>query len=82
MLQCNANLYLPSQCLGVYKPEITWDSVMKCVTGDQGNKLMHGNAVKTNALKPPHGYVPWITINGVRKFIYFFLFYIYKDFFF
>ncbi|XP_067309864.1 gamma-interferon-inducible lysosomal thiol reductase [Pseudorasbora parva] len=51
-------------CLGIYNPEITWDSVMKCVKGDQGNKLMHENAVKTNALKPPHQYVPWITING------------------
>nr|E7E2N8.1 RecName: Full=Gamma-interferon-inducible lysosomal thiol reductase; Flags: Precursor [Carassius auratus]ADU02196.1 gamma-interferon-inducible lysosomal thiol reductase [Carassius auratus] len=51
-------------CLGVYFPDTTWDSVMKCVTGDEGNKLMHQNALKTNALKPPHEYVPWITING------------------
>ncbi|KAK9979443.1 hypothetical protein ABG768_012874 [Culter alburnus] len=51
-------------CLGVYFPEVTWDSVMECVKGDQGNKLMHENAVKTKALKPPHEYVPWITING------------------
>ncbi|KAK2901005.1 hypothetical protein Q8A67_009120 [Cirrhinus molitorella] len=51
-------------CLGVYFPNTTWDSVMKCATGDEGNKLMHQNALKTNALKPPHEYVPWITING------------------
>ncbi|XP_073705091.1 gamma-interferon-inducible lysosomal thiol reductase [Garra rufa] len=51
-------------CLGVYFPETTWDSVMKCAKGDEGNKLMHQNALKTNALKPPHEYVPWITING------------------
>uniref|UniRef100_A0A9J7XWC8 Gamma-interferon-inducible lysosomal thiol reductase n=3 Tax=Cyprinus carpio TaxID=7962 RepID=A0A9J7XWC8_CYPCA len=51
-------------CLGVHFPDTTWDSVMKCVTGDEGNKLMHQNALKTNALKPPHQYVPWITING------------------
>ncbi|KAG1969616.1 gamma-interferon-inducible lysosomal thiol reductase [Pimephales promelas] len=64
-MESGANVLKAAQpCLGVYKPEKTWDSVMKCVTGDQGNKLMHGNAVKTNALKPPHEYVPWITING------------------
>lgn len=68
-MQCNANLCLLSQCLGVYFPDTTWDSVMKCVKGDEGNKLMHQNALKTNALKPPHEYVPWITINGVRTSI-------------
>ncbi|KAF4117228.1 gamma-interferon-inducible lysosomal thiol reductase [Onychostoma macrolepis] len=51
-------------CLGVYFPDTTWDSIMTCVKGDEGNKLMHQNALKTNALKPPHEYVPWITING------------------
>ncbi|XP_051990350.1 gamma-interferon-inducible lysosomal thiol reductase-like [Xyrauchen texanus] len=51
-------------CLGIYKPDITWDSIMECVKGDLGNKLMHENAMKTDALKPSHQYVPWITING------------------
>ncbi|XP_051984901.1 gamma-interferon-inducible lysosomal thiol reductase [Xyrauchen texanus] len=51
-------------CLGIYNPKITWASIMECVNGDLGNKLMHGNAMKTDALKPPHQYVPWITING------------------
>ncbi|XP_059419704.1 gamma-interferon-inducible lysosomal thiol reductase-like [Carassius carassius] len=51
-------------CFEVYFPDEKWDSVMACVNGDKGNELMHQNAVKTNALKPPHQYVPWITING------------------
>ncbi|TRY58949.1 hypothetical protein DNTS_033922 [Danionella cerebrum] len=51
-------------CLQVYRPDVTWGSIMECVKGDQGNILMHENALKTNALNPPHQYVPWITING------------------
>ncbi|XP_063075217.1 gamma-interferon-inducible lysosomal thiol reductase [Engraulis encrasicolus] len=51
-------------CLELYSPSSKWDNIMTCVKGDQGNKLMHQNAVITKALKPPHKYVPWITING------------------
>ena len=29
-----------------------------------GKKLMHQLATKTAHLKPPHNYVPWLTING------------------
>ncbi|XP_036940762.1 gamma-interferon-inducible lysosomal thiol reductase isoform X2 [Acanthopagrus latus] len=51
-------------CTKLYKPDLNWGDVMKCVNGDQGNQLMHQNALKTKALNPPHDYVPWVTING------------------
>eukprot|EP00063_Salmo_salar_P070693 XP_014045528.1 PREDICTED: gamma-interferon-inducible lysosomal thiol reductase-like [Salmo salar] len=52
------------KCVELYDPNTKWDSIMTCVKGDQGNQLMHQNAVKTGALKPAHDYVPWIVING------------------
>ncbi|CAB1325984.1 unnamed protein product [Coregonus sp. 'balchen'] len=55
------------KCVALYDPNTKWDSIMTCVKGDQGNQLMHQNAVKTGALKPAHNYVPWIVINGVSS---------------
>ncbi|XP_059847281.1 gamma-interferon-inducible lysosomal thiol reductase-like [Hypanus sabinus] len=51
-------------CLKVYEPNVTWSVIENCVKGDLGNKLMHENAERTSALRPPHNYVPWILVNG------------------
>ncbi|XP_075706149.1 gamma-interferon-inducible lysosomal thiol reductase [Rhinoderma darwinii] len=51
-------------CLAAYYPELTVKTVMACVNGDLGNKIMHQNAMQTDALNPPHEYVPWVVING------------------
>ncbi|KAJ0059031.1 hypothetical protein NL108_007308 [Boleophthalmus pectinirostris] len=53
-------------CVDLFAPDLSWERLMKCVNGDLGNQIMHQNALKTQALKPPHTYVPWITINGVH----------------
>ncbi|XP_030630561.1 gamma-interferon-inducible lysosomal thiol reductase [Chanos chanos] len=51
-------------CFEIFIQDTKWETIMSCVKGDQGIKLMHENAQRTNALQPPHKYVPWITING------------------
>nr|XP_057925040.1 gamma-interferon-inducible lysosomal thiol reductase-like [Doryrhamphus excisus] len=51
-------------CVQLYNPQLSWRRLMSCVNGAQGNQLMHQNALKTQALVPPHQFVPWVTING------------------
>ncbi|GFR89232.1 interferon-gamma-inducible lysosomal thiol reductase [Elysia marginata] len=42
------------------------EDILKCSKSAEGNHLEHQMAVKTDALKPPHRYVPWVTVNGVH----------------
>ncbi|KAM6041589.1 gamma-interferon-inducible lysosomal thiol reductase [Chlamydotis macqueenii] len=51
-------------CLQIYAPQLDAGRVAACVQGDTGAALMHRNAQLTQALDPPHHYVPWILING------------------
>ncbi|KFW74242.1 Gamma-interferon-inducible lysosomal thiol reductase, partial [Manacus vitellinus] len=52
-------------CLQIYAPELDRGRIAACVQGDTGMALMHQNAQLTEALDPPHQFVPWIVINGV-----------------
>uniref|UniRef100_UPI00398EECB4 gamma-interferon-inducible lysosomal thiol reductase-like n=1 Tax=Pristiophorus japonicus TaxID=55135 RepID=UPI00398EECB4 len=51
-------------CLQVHAVPVSWDTILSCANGDQGNELMHHNSQMTNELEPSHHYVPWILING------------------
>jgi len=45
---------------------LEWDPIFNCFNGSMGNFLEHQVAEATDALKPSHIYVPWITVNGVH----------------
>ena len=42
----------------------SYNQVMTCAEGQEGNSLLHQNALKTKAQNP--AYVPWIVLNGVH----------------
>lgn len=39
-------------------------ALLTCFKGVQGNNLEHAYALATEALNPPHKYVPWFVVNG------------------
>ncbi|KAK3611565.1 hypothetical protein CHS0354_018080 [Potamilus streckersoni] len=53
------------KCASKFKG-IDLDKIMGCSKGILGNELEHQMALQTNALQPPHTYVPWVTLNGVH----------------
>ena len=40
--------------------------VQKCASRSEGNALVHKSGVQTEQLDPPHGYTPWIMLNGTH----------------
>jgi len=49
------------------KLKIEFDPISSCYNGSQGNHLQHEVAEATDALNPPHKYVPWVLGNGVHN---------------
>ncbi|NXW91796.1 GILT reductase, partial [Alopecoenas beccarii] len=60
----NLEAVCPLTCLQIYAPQLDSSRIAACVQGDAGAALMHRNAQLTQALDPPHQYVPWILVNG------------------
>jgi len=59
--------YGPTATNGKYCASLsnmTYSTIDTCVNGDLGNSLEHQMALKTEALNPPHQYVPWLNLNG------------------
>lgn len=50
-----------SYCAGLHNIDI--NGVNDCMQGERGNKIQHEVATKTEALQPPHNYVPWVVVN-------------------
>ena len=42
------------------------EEIKICSTSQEGNELEHEMAIKTEALNPPHTYVPYVVVNGVH----------------
>jgi interferon gamma-inducible protein 30 len=45
---------------------LDYSKIQSCASGDLGNSLEHEMALKTQALNPPHSYVPWVTLEGAH----------------
>lgn len=67
VLVCIQQCTLCEQCAP--KSGLNWDALHSCATSAKGQNLVLANAKKTDALKPPHWFVPWVIINDKYSFI-------------
>ncbi|XP_030640094.1 gamma-interferon-inducible lysosomal thiol reductase [Chanos chanos] len=51
-------------CLQLHTSSVKWETIESCSRGNAGHNLVHANALKTQALRPAHTHVPWVTFNG------------------
>lgn len=58
------NLQDAQKCAGSLG--IEWAPIAACYNGAEGNYLQHQMAQMTEALNPPHTYVPWVLVDGVH----------------
>ncbi len=60
--------YATDECMeqvGITDP--SYSEVAQCQTSAEGEQLLHDLGVATKSLNPELTWVPWITINEVRK---------------
>ncbi|WVZ68337.1 hypothetical protein U9M48_017293 [Paspalum notatum var. saurae] len=43
---------------------LAYQPVIDCYNSGYGRQLLLQNAAETNALRPPHQFVPWVVVNG------------------
>ena len=48
-------------------PDTTIAKMEECAAGPEGIQLEHEAAAKTDALEPPHQFVPYVVVNGVHS---------------
>lgn len=53
------------KCSLVPLPPLNIAEIRECAAGSMGRKLERELGLKTARLKPPHRWVPWLTVNGV-----------------
>ncbi|XP_067134316.1 gamma-interferon-inducible lysosomal thiol reductase-like [Centruroides vittatus] len=67
LIQCMES-YSQSQAAGAKcarRQDIDYNKIEECVQSKQGNTWQHEMAKRTDSLKPPLHFVPWITFDGV-----------------
>jgi interferon gamma-inducible protein 30 len=45
---------------------LDWDVIGSCFYSEESSQLLYEFGLETEALNPPHTYVPWIVVDGVH----------------